>query len=85
MMFITSDPVRDAENYYNYCESHKTEEEIPKCPICGEEVEHFGDNCEVCMSVIDAALSMALDNLQHMLMVDREKARDILCDRVSEW
>ena len=78
MMFITSDPVRDAENYYNYCESHKAEEEIPKCPICGEEVEHFGDNCEVCMSVIDAALSMALDNLQHMLMVDREKARDIL-------
>ena len=50
-----------------------------------EEVEHYGDNCEVCASIIDAALSMALDNLQHMLMVDRKKAEDILCDRVSEW
>lgn len=42
-------------------------------------------NCEVCASIIDAALSMALDNLQHMLMVDRKKAEDILCDKVSEW
>lgn len=85
MMFMSNDRVRDAENYYNYCESHMAEEEIPKCPICREPVEHFGDNCEVCASIIDAALSMALDNLQHMLEVDREKAKDILCDRVSEW
>ncbi len=85
MIFMSNDPVRDAENYYNYCETHRVEEEKPKCPICGEEVEHYGDSCEVCASIIDAALSMALDNLQHMLMVDRKKAEDILCDRVSEW
>lgn len=42
-------------------------------------------NCEVCASIIDAVLSMALDNLQHTLMVDRKKAEDILCDKVSEW
>ena len=84
MIFMSNDPVRDAEDYYNYCEAHRVEEEKPKCPICGEEVGHFGDNCRVCASVIDAALSMALDNIQHMLQVDRKKAEDILCDRVSE-
>lgn len=33
MIFMSNDPVRDAENYYNYCETHRVEEEKPKCPI----------------------------------------------------
>ncbi len=82
-MFISNNPVRDAEDYYDYCEKHQVKE-IPKCPICDGQVEHFGDNCEVCASIIDAALSIAINSLQRMLDVNYERAVDILCDRISE-